>query len=245
MKRNRSSLLPQSQFEIGFIAMPVLSCLLAGSLMIWIESSLRREVQTEMIETGAGIEELVAALNTETDEHTRLRMEAETIYLKLSGELLSREIGDRRDRVKLLEEITALEDDIAGLTEKVESLEGRRHNAGEKAGLLVGDYAGDYIVVECFGDGVIIHPGKGDKHRLRTQEQRKSLFGQVEVAGFVAILVRPSGWDDAYFNQVKDVIYDHLDDLEAKGTEIGRTTLPITGETDIAQYLPRKPEHVQ
>lgn len=248
MRRGR----PGALMNLDLLALSLLCCLLASVVGILVAGakppapppippvdvkprhvSAREELRQQTTRLAVQVREV---------EHSR-----ETIATKLNYSVLEREnvtLGSRavqaREKVALTRLIQQAREEAARLTKELEE---RRRDAQApltpEARRMLGDYRGPYVLLECVRDAAYVHPGAERIPMAPSTEQLAKLVDRITRAGFVALVVRPSGWYENSYDNLRSLIYGELGKVEkATGNRVGRSTFPLDESEPITQYLP-------
>jgi hypothetical protein len=140
---------------------------------------------------------------------------------------------------RLLEEIDRVNKQIAATQKRIDALKSK---VGDDSRPWFGGYTGRYVLVECTAKGATVYaPGGNRKRQLAikpTASESNWLFNEIERAGFVVLLARPSSFEDT-FDKFRKLVRDHLKSVNSKGgpKRIGRFDLPAEANEPIEKYL--------
>jgi len=245
MTKARSS---NELMNLDVLALSLLCCLLAsvvGVLVLSGEVSAEASVeQGENPELWIRLRQQTTQLYTQVQDVERSR---EGIVAKLNHSVLQREnlvleskIRDIQEKLTLIDKIHAARSETVRLSKELEDEEKSRNSTlTPEARRMLGEYKGPYVLLECVEDGAIVYPGKQRIEMKPSKEQTDQLITQIAKAGFVAIVVRPSGWYGNSFDNLRKTLYERLDQMEKDTSKyIGRSTFPLSADDPITNYIP-------
>jgi hypothetical protein len=246
MKTARSS---TELMNLDVLALSLLCCLLAsvvGVLVLGGEAAAQVPVESkpDNQEIWTSLHEQSTKLFVRVQEVERSR---DAIVDKLNHSLLEREnlvlesrVTEIQAKFELLNKIRTAKSEIARLLKDFEDEE-KTNNAAltPEARRILGEYKGPYVLIECVEDAAVVYPGRQRIEMKPSNVQTDQLLHQITNAGFVAFVVRPDGWYDNSFDNLRKVIYEKLDKIEKDtGKYVGRSTFPLTSTDPITNYFP-------
>lgn len=246
--------------NLDILALSLLCCLLASVVALIVAQGHRpagTKVPVVRIEPTAAPappagpvvdwDRLSATANAFRREAESIGRRADAIATRVTRSAADREnlaltsrLTELGEKVALLQKIMAADSEASRL-EKL--LEERRREAaasgGREAQRLLGDYRGPYVLIECVEGAVTVYPGNERLDIKTAKAQLDRLVAQIVDAGFVAFVVRPGGWYEDSFDELRPRIYEALAKVKKDtGRYIGRNTLPLDASEPIADYLP-------
>lgn len=246
MKKVRAS---SGLLNLDVLALSLLCCLLASVVGVLVLSgeaspSTPAEPSQDTVVVWTKLHEQTAKLYTrvQQEEHSR-----EALINKINYSLLDRANRDQEARISeiqqkldIVDKIKSATLEIASIRKQLENLESQTNPPpSSEVGQIVGKYKGPFILIECVEDEAVIYPGGRRVEMEPSADQADELINQITNAGFVALVVRPSGWYENSFDKLRKLIYDRLDQIENDGGKrVGRSTFPLTDEDSITNYLP-------
>jgi len=99
---------------------------------------------------------------------------------------------------------------------------------------LRGEYQGPYVLLECFQGYATVYPGAWRISDSPHEAEWQKLMNQIIKTGFVAIVVRPSGWTNGAYDKLQKRIFAQL----GPSSTVGRVTFPLRVDDSIKPYLP-------
>lgn len=233
--------------DIGLVSLPVLCCLLGAALFVYeyggSEPTLTREFLA--LESRLIVDATTAqTLNDRTDvADKKLKLLAQAAELVREEQALATLTRQHEQLAGQAQLLAALETQMEALADvRVEAAELRSEQAATLTAveLLFGGYQGDFVLVECVAGAIIIHPMGRRVPLAELEGERDVLLREVDRTGYVAIAVRPDGWRDQSFDQVREIIRTHLE-AQTPSPEDGIrwTEFPLPADESIEPYFPR------
>lgn len=231
--------------NLDILALSLLCCLLASVVGVLVlggeETAPAKETYNPRV--WKELRQQSARLTAEVQEVERSR---ESLAAKITYSALDREkrtlqsrVNEIERKINLMKQLLATKEESERLTKALEEKEKTlRTPFSTEARRMLGEYKGPYVLVECVEDKAFIYPGKMRIGMKAGEEEVQRLVNQIAEAGFVAFVVRPAGWYDNSYDQLKQRIYRELDKMEKRGKSVGRSTLPLDESAPIANYLP-------
>jgi hypothetical protein len=184
-------------------------------------------------------------VDVEEVEHSREAIVAKLNYavLERGNRALKSRSAEIQQKISLIRRLATAKVESQRLAKELEKKEKvATTTLTPEARRMLGEYKGRYVLVECVEDAAIIYPGQERVAIKPSKAQVERLLNQITKAGFVAFVVRPSGWYDNSYDKLKAIIYAELDKIEKEGERtVGRSSFPLDTVEPIANYLP--PEH--
>ena len=239
--------LSRSRPDIGLVSLPVICCLLGAALFVYEYGGSEPTLTREFLELEARLQEDATATDTLLDRVA----EADTdLQLLAQAARLVREQQQLATLTRRQDELTGEAQLLAALEEQAQELEEAREAATRlrvelssaltATERLFGGYQGEFVLVECIADAIVLHPAGRRIPLTELPAQSDALLQEIDRTGYVAIAVRPSGWRDQSFDQVRALIRPHVD-AQSGPTEqqIRWTEFPLPADESIEPYLPR------
>ena len=238
----------QSGPDIGLVSLPVLCCLLGAALFVYEYGGSEPTLTREFLELES---RLIVDATTAQTLNDRAHEADENLQLLAQAARLVREEQALATLTRQHEQLAGQAQLLAALETQVEELADARDEANklrsEQAAtltaveLLFGGYQGEFVLVECIAEAIIIHPGGRRISLAELQEESVGLLREIDRTGYVAIAVRPAGWRDQSFDQVREIIRTHLDAQSTPSEDgIRWTEFPLQAAESIEPYFPRR-----
>jgi hypothetical protein len=233
----------RSRPDIGLVSLPVLCCLLGAALFVYeyggSEPTLTREfleLEARMQDDGDLAETLASRAAAAAADLRLLAQAARLVRVEQELATLTRRNDALKEESRLLAawEVQAREMEEARL--EATRLREELDTALTATERLFGGYQGEFVLVECVADAIVVHPAGRRIPLAELSARRDTLLREIDRTGYVAIAVRPSGWGDRSFNPVRALIRRHL---EAE-SGIRWTEFPLPSDESIEPYLPRR-----
>lgn len=232
--------------DIGLISIPVLCCLLGAAFFVYVFGGQRAPWNAPFLELQDKLEETATA-TTSLDEREDEAL-GRALLLKRAEEIrrLTEEVrrlsllrDDLTAKVADLAELARLQLELDRLREELERLRIAEQNLLARQNSVFGGYTGNYVLIECVQDAIIVHPGAERIGLYQLPDTQDRLMAQIVAAGYVAFAVRPSGWHENSFSRVKTLVYERLSTTEQSGgARVGRAEFPLHEADPIEPYLP-------
>lgn len=233
--------------DIGLVSLPVLCCLLGAALYVYEYGGSEPTLTREFLELESRL--MIDATTAQT-LHDRVDTADANLQLLVQAAALVREEQElatlTRRHDELAEQarlLAALETQTQELTEArnaVSELQAEQAATLTATELLFGGYRGEFVLLECVAEAVIIHPVGRRIPLAELAQERDGLLAAIDRTGYVAIAVRPAGWRDQSFDQVRAMIRAHLAaQLNPSEQGIRWTEFPLQTGEPIEPYFPR------
>jgi hypothetical protein len=247
--------------DLGLLAMP-LFCSLLGAILILIftnasgnPSPLSREKIKELLARLSQTQQAISqSITTQNVISNRLDLaEYQAANAKLDEQIaeklgqvakLTNQVSQAQILQGRLEELRRQADttasDVAEAKARLTDLEARVTAAATNAAIgLFGSYRGSLVMIECDGNGAIVHPG-GRKLALDAPERELDpVFTDIARAGFVAIVARPGGFTKSY-GRINRIVDERLQEMnKQRTTPIGICAFPLDAGAPITAFLPK------
>ncbi|MCC5023941.1 MAG: hypothetical protein J6386_14660 [Candidatus Synoicihabitans palmerolidicus] len=234
------------QPELGLVSIPLLCCLLGAALFVYEYGGSKPTLTHEFLE----LEERVAssaytAHTLDEREQTaveKLRLlEAAARLARLQDELAAllrrhAQLEAQQQDLIALERLVA---EIAATRLRIQDLQLQRDKVIAARRSVFAGYTGPYLLIECVAGEIIVHL---EGQHLSLEQLAKgpaSLLAAIDAVGYVAIAVRPGGWQNDSFEAAQKLIYGHIEAVRAgTGRQIFRTDFPLDTDEPIGPYLP-------
>ncbi len=233
--------------DIGLVSLPVLCCLLGAALFVYEYGGSEPTLTQEFLELESRL-----AVDATTTADVQDRAETADAKLQLLAQAatlvreeqqlatLTRQHTQLRGQAQLLAALEAQTQELADARDEATRLRSEQTAAFTAAELLFGGYRGDFVLVECIAEAIIIHPVGRRIPLGELTAASDALLREIDRTGYVAIAVRPDGWRDRSFDQVRELIRTHLDAQTTQPDQrIHWTEFPLQADESIAPYLPR------
>lgn len=239
--------LSRSRPDIGLVSLPVLCCLLGAALFVYeyggSEPTLTREfleLEARLIEDATAAASLQQRAEEAGADLQLLAQAAQLVRTEQELATLTRRQDELTAEARLLAALTEQTRELAAAREEATRLRAELASALTATERLFGGYQGEFVLVECVADAVVLHPAGRRIPLAELPAQSDALLREIDRTGYVAIAVRPGGWRDGSFHQVRALIRPHL----ATGTTtadppIRWTEFPLPANESIEPYLPR------
>jgi peptidoglycan hydrolase CwlO-like protein len=178
------------------------------------------------------LESTISGLQARID---RLKREKEELQAKIT------QVDLEQAAIKELQgKLEDLNKEIEGLNASIEQLKAQVQHLPDPNG-LGGSYTGPYVLLECDGQGAVVHP---DGRRIPPQPSQADLdwlSAQVKAVGAVALLSHPSGFDES-FGKFYEILTTLAREQKDRGQTIVLILWPIEQDEKIEKYLRKKNE---
>lgn len=234
--------------DIGLVSLPVLCCLLGAALFVYEYGGSEPTLTQEFLDLEARLIE-DAALAEILEERTaaadaRLQLLAQAAHLvREEQELatLTRRKDQLAEQARLLTALETRRRELETARDEAAGLRAEQATAATPAELLFGGYRGDFVLVECIADAIILHPDGRHIPLAELPEARAALLQKIDRTGHVAIAVRPGGWRDGSFDQVRELVRTPWGETDpAAPPRIRWAEFPLHADESIKPYLPRR-----
>lgn len=233
--------------DIGLVSLPVLCCLLGAALYVYeyggSEPTLTREfleLESRLIDDATTAEALADRADEADATLQLLAQAAKLVREEQELATLTRQHAQLAGQAELLVSLETQAQELAEVRNEATKLRAEQAAALSPAELLFGGYRGDFVLVECIAEAIIIHPTGRRIPLAKLPEESVALLREIDRTGYVAIAVRPDGWRDQSFDQVREIIRSHL---AAQTTlpeqSIRWTEFPLQTGESIEPYFPR------
>ncbi len=234
--------------DIGLVSLPVLCCLLGAALFVYEYGGTEPTLTQEFLELESRL--AIDATTAQSLQDRADDAEANLQLLAQAAKLVREEqqlatLTQRHDQLveqaHLLAAFEAQSRELEDARNEVTQLRAEKSNALTATGHLFGGYQGEFVLVECIAEAIVIHPRGRRIPLAELPTQSDALLREIDRTGYVAIAVRPDGWGDQSFYQVREIIRTHLDAKTAPpGQGIQWTEFPLLGDESIKPYFPRR-----
>lgn len=231
--------------DIGLVSLPVLCCLLGAALYVYEYGGSEPTLTREFLELESRLRE---DATTAQDLHERAEdAEAKLTLLTQAAQLvreeqllatLTRQQDQLAERGQLLDALDAQVRELTEARDQATALRSEQSATLTAAELLFGGYRGEFVLVECIDQAIVVHPTGRRISLAALPGEKESLLDEIDRAGYVAIAVRPAGWRDRSFDQVRAMIRTHLDAQTER--KIRWTEFPLPAGESIEPYYPRR-----
>ena len=237
----------RSRPDIGLVSLPVLCCLLGAALFVYEYGGSEPTLTREFLELEARLQADAIVAETLADRAAEADSDLE---LLAQAARLVREEQQLATLTRRQVDLTAEARLLAALEEQTQELEEARETASrlrlELASALTaterlfGGYQGEFILVECIEDAIVLPPAGRRIPLAELPAHRGELLEEIDRTGYVAIAVRPDGWRDRSFDQVRALIRPYVEAQSGPAEEkIRWTEFPLPAGEPIEPYLPR------
>lgn len=237
----------RSRPDIGLVSLPVLCCLLGAALFVYEYGGSEPTLTREFLELEVRLQADAAAAESlrdrvaaaDTDLHL-LAQAARWVREEQQLATLTRRQDELTGEAQLLAALAAQAEELAEAREAAGQLRLELASALTATERLFGGYQGEFVLVECVANAIVVHPAGRRIPLAELPTQSEALLAEIHRTGYVAIAVRPSGWRDRSFDQVRALIRPHLEAQAGPAAEkIRWTEFPLPADESIALYLPR------
>lgn len=237
----------RSRPDIGLVSLPVLCCLLGAALFVYEYGGSEPTLTREFLELEARLQADANAAESlrdrvaaaDTDLHL-LAQAARWVREEQQLATLTRRQDELTGEAQLLAALAAQAEELAEAREAATQLRLELASALTATERLFGGYQGEFVLVECVANAIVVHPAGRRIPLAELPTQSEALLAEIDRTGYVAIAVRPSGWRDRSFDQVRALIRPHLEAQAGPTDEkIRWTEFPLPAAESIAPYLPR------
>ncbi|NQT18116.1 MAG: hypothetical protein HQ592_00315 [Planctomycetes bacterium] len=253
-------------FNMGFVALPALCCILAGLLYVSCEDGtqegevltptdklehLRQDKQDleavrdqllkkiEELEATARQAAQLAALKQALLRVTEEISQLQSKINKLEEELDQSQVR-RAKRQKAEKDLKEQEEANKKAAERIAELEKKKEREAERQGIW-GGHDGPYILLECVKDAAVVYPGAKRIAVDASRDQIRWLLRQADKEKFVAIAVRPSGYGGS-FDKFRNIVLEHIEDAAKRGKKIGFCYFPLEERKSILGIIAKGDE---
>jgi hypothetical protein len=238
----------QSGPDIGLVSLPVLCCLLGAALFVYeyggSEPTLTREfleLESRLIDDATTAQVLADRADEAEATLQLLAQAAKLVRAEQELATLTRQHAQLAEQAQLLASLEDQAPELAEARDEAIKLRAAQAAAFTPAELLFGGYRGDFVLVECIAEAIIIHPIGRRISLAELSEESVTLLREIDRMGYVAIAVRPDGWRDQSFDQVREIIRNHLATQTAQPEQSIRwTEFPLQTDESIEPYFPRR-----
>lgn len=231
--------------DIGLVSLPVLCCLLGAALYVYeyggSEPTLTREfleLETRLIANATTTQDLDDRADDAEQKLKLLTQAARLVREEQHLATLTRQHEELAAQAQLLDALDTQTQELTEAREQATALRSEQAATLTAAELLFGGYRGEFVLVECVGQGIVVHPSGRQIALAALPDEKESLLREIDRTGYVAIAVRPTGWRDRSFDQVRSMIRTHLDAQTER--RIRWTEFPLRADEPIEPYYPRR-----
>ena len=154
---------------------------------------------------------------------------------------LTRQHEQLSEQAQLLDALETQTIELSEARDEVATLRSEQSVTFTAAELLFGGYQGEFVLVECIGEAIIVHPSGRRISMAALPEEWEGLLQEIDRTGYVAIAVRPAGWRDQSFDQVREIIRTHLTAQPTSPEDsVHWTEFPLQADESIMPYYPRR-----
>ncbi|MFW6119056.1 MAG: hypothetical protein ACOC7S_01825 [Planctomycetota bacterium] len=161
------------------------------------------------------------------------RLEERIQELRATKEKLAQIVDAQKERAVKIADLKGQYEDlqraIEQLRARVRKLQQEREQDSKRSGRT--GYSGPYVLVECLEGEVVVYPGEKRLSTDASRAEKEAVLHRAERVGFVALAVRPSGYEDSYAE-----FRGYLNDSDA---ELSWSSFPIGAEEPIERYVPK------